>query len=144
MYKCHFFFYTLDISSYVSVSNANNRCKAVPRRSWPSKRKLKQMLGEEKGLLLHNGDAVLRCGTRVSGCSVRLKKSRTANHTAHDVRLQEHETPGWGLKIGKMRRKVIMSLRKRRLHFMSVCQIQALLKDAGDNDREEKHAWTKK
>lgn len=34
-------------------------CDAATRRSWPPRCKLQQMLGEEKGLLLHNEGAAL-------------------------------------------------------------------------------------
>lgn len=49
-------------------------CDAATGGSWPPSCKLKQMLGKETGLLLHNGGAGLGCGTRVRRCSVKLLK----------------------------------------------------------------------
>lgn len=50
-------------------------CDAVTRRSWPPSCKLKQMLGEEKGLLLHNEGAALRFGTQACRLSQTPKNS---------------------------------------------------------------------
>lgn len=64
---------------------------AVTQRSWPPNYKLKQMLGEEKVLLLHNEGAVLWSGTRACRLSQTPKNSWREIHTTHDVCQHQNE-----------------------------------------------------
>lgn len=64
---------------------------AVTQRSRPPNCKLKQILGEEKGLLLHNEGAVLWSGTQACRLNQTPKNSWSEIHTMYDICLHQNE-----------------------------------------------------
>lgn len=92
---------------------------AVTPRSRPPNCKLKQMLGEEKGLLLHNEGAVLWSGTRACRLSQTPKNSWREIHAMHDVCLHQNEISD-GVKNRQDEKKSEYGLAKKKTFHAGV------------------------